>query len=58
MTIRLAWKGVKMVFVFSQRGVVMEDASPFFSPSHGHSRALYLSTHHWLDSSGFIASIW
>ena len=45
MTIRLAWQGAKIGFVFSQRGVVMEAASSFFLPRLiGHSRALYLTT--------------
>jgi len=45
MTIRLAWQGAKVGFVFSQRGVVMEAASSFFLPRLiGHSRALYLTT--------------
>jgi enoyl-CoA hydratase/carnithine racemase len=45
MTIRLAWEGSKIGFVFSQRGVVMEAASSFFLPRLiGHSSALYLTT--------------
>lgn len=45
MTIRLAWEGAKIGFVFSQRGVVMEAASSFFLPRLiGNSRALYLTT--------------
>lgn len=45
MTIRLAWRGAKIGFVFSQRGVVMEAASSFFLPRLiGNSRALYFTT--------------
>ncbi|KUJ06851.1 ClpP/crotonase [Mollisia scopiformis] len=45
MSIRVAWEGAKIGFVFSQRGVVMEAASSFFLPRLiGHSRAIYLTT--------------
>jgi enoyl-CoA hydratase/carnithine racemase len=45
MTIRIAWRGAKIGFVFSQRGVVMEAASSFFLPRLiGYSRALYITT--------------
>lgn len=32
MTIRVAWKGAKIGFVFARRGIVMEAASSFFLP--------------------------
>ncbi len=45
MTIRIAYRGAKIGFVFARRGIVMEACSSFFLPRLiGHSRALAACT--------------
>ena len=45
MNIRIAYKGAKIGFVFSRRGLVMEACSSFFLPRLiGHSRAMQAIT--------------